>query len=282
MRRTHGPTVTVGVVAAVIITMQLLAAVPARAVSLSLCTGLVQCVKLSLPDAGYSAVRSASNWGMDPGTNCTNYVGYRLNSGGRLTARLPGLTTAHSWGIAARKHGVPVSSTPTVGAVAWWAEHVPPADKYGHVAYVEKVYPDGSFDVSEDSFNGDFGWRRVLKKADGWPSGFISFPQSNGSPAGELTSVTSPRKDTLDLWGWGSDPDAFGKPMTVLLSVGGGRTNPKAKKFTTTTTYFRYHRVLRSSRMPSGWKKVHVYLRNTTGTAGSTYTWIGSRSVRIK
>ena len=282
MRRTHGPIRAVGAVASAVLIMNVLVAAPAGAVSINLCTGILKCLSLSLGDSGYSTVQTRANWGMTPGTNCTNYVGYRLNSGGRLTARPPGLSTAHSWGSAARSAGIAVRSVPTVGSVAWWAKDVPPASKLGHVAYVERTYADGSFDVSEDSFNGDFGWRHVKKKEAGWPSGFISFPQSDGTPSGRLTSLTSPRKDTLDLWGWGSDPEAMGRSTTILLSVGGPRTSRAARTYTTSTTYFRFHRILRSSSMPSGRRTVYVYLLNASGTKGASHAFIGKRTVRIR
>lgn len=282
MRHAHGPVRGVGALAAAILIMNVLVPAPASAVSVNLCTGILKCLTVSLGDAGYSTVRSKANWGMTPGTNCTNYVGYRLNSGGRLTARPPGLSSAHSWGEAARAVGVPVRSTPSVGAVAWWAKNVPPAAKLGHVAYVERVYPDGSFDVSEDSFNGDFGWRHVQNKAAGWPSGFISFPQSDGSPTGRLISVESPRKDTLDLWAWGSDPEAMGRPTKVLVSVGGPRTSRAARKYTASTTYFRFHRVMRDPSMPSGRRTVYVYLLNVAGTKGASHALLGKRTVRIR
>ena len=63
---------------------------------------------------------------------------------------------------------------PRVGAVAWWKANVPGAGSAGHVAYVERVISSTEIVISEDSWGGDFHWRK-LSKGPGWPSGFIHF-----------------------------------------------------------------------------------------------------------
>ena len=85
--------------------------------------------------------------------NCTAFAAYRIAS--RLGT--PNFNNywkgvhwgdAGHWDDAARQAGVTVNKTPTVGAIA-----VNDVHKVGHVAYVNKVYSDGSFDVEEYNWN---------------------------------------------------------------------------------------------------------------------------------
>ncbi|WP_344447560.1 CHAP domain-containing protein, partial [Kitasatospora nipponensis] len=57
------------------------------------------------------------------------------------------------WDDAARRVGVTVNTTPTVGAIAVNDTH-----NVGHVAYVNAVYSDGSFDVEEYNWNTSLGY----------------------------------------------------------------------------------------------------------------------------
>jgi len=59
--------------------------------------------------------------------------------------------------------------------VAWWKRNVPGAGSSGHVAYVEQVLSPTRIVISEDSWSGDFHWRRISKSGTGWPTGFIHF-----------------------------------------------------------------------------------------------------------
>ncbi|MFJ5924544.1 CHAP domain-containing protein [Kitasatospora sp. NPDC092948] len=56
---------------------------------------------------------------------------------------------ANTWADAARRAGLTVNTTPTVGAIAVNDVH----GSFGHVAYVNAVYSDGSFDVEEYNWN---------------------------------------------------------------------------------------------------------------------------------
>jgi len=85
--------------------------------------------------------------------NCTAFAAWRIAS--RLGH--PGFKDdwdgqhwgdAGHWDDAARAAGFTVNKTPTVGAIA-----VNDVHKVGHVAYVNKVYSDGSFDVEEYNWN---------------------------------------------------------------------------------------------------------------------------------
>jgi surface antigen len=84
--------------------------------------------------------------------NCTAFAAYRIAS--RLG--VPSFSNSYkttwgnagTWDDAARRVGVTVNTTPSVGAIA-----VNDVHKVGHVAYVNKVYSDGSFDVEEYNWN---------------------------------------------------------------------------------------------------------------------------------
>jgi surface antigen len=85
--------------------------------------------------------------------NCTAFAAYRIASrlGVPNFSNSYGGTTwgnAGTWDDAARRVGVTVNTTPTVGAIA-----VNDVHKVGHVAYVNAVYSDGSFDVEEYNWN---------------------------------------------------------------------------------------------------------------------------------
>ena len=44
------------------------------------------------------------------------------------------------------------------------------------MAYVERVISTTEIVISEDSWGGDFAWRRIVKGSGSWPSGgFIHF-----------------------------------------------------------------------------------------------------------
>jgi hypothetical protein len=67
------------------------------------------------------------------------------------------------------------TATPRVGSIAWWKAGVKPAGSAGHVAYVEQVVSANEIILSQDSWNGDFSWTRIVKTGGGWPSGFVHF-----------------------------------------------------------------------------------------------------------
>ena len=116
-------------------------------------------------------------WRMYSGHNCTNYVAYRMIQAGMSPERpFSGSGNAYNWGLARRDI---TDQRPTVGAVAWWNRNVPGAGSVGHVAYVEKVISPTVIIVSQDSWGGDFSWKRIDKNDTGWPSGFIHFRDRN-------------------------------------------------------------------------------------------------------
>ncbi|MCD4524505.1 CHAP domain-containing protein [Nocardioides sp. cx-173] len=138
-----------------------------------LCTGYAACAEAGYPHAGYRAVAGQMFWRMYSGHNCTNYAAYRMVKSGLPNTRpWSGGGNASEWGLKMSKI---TDTTPVVGSVAWWRANAPGTGSSGHVAYVEQVVSSTEIVISEDSWGGDFHWRR-LKKADGrWPSGFIHF-----------------------------------------------------------------------------------------------------------
>jgi surface antigen len=85
--------------------------------------------------------------------NCTAFAAYRIASRLGHPAFNDDWDGQHwgdagHWDDAARAAGFTVNKTPTVGAIA-----VNDVHKVGHVAYVNRVYSDGSFDVEEYNWN---------------------------------------------------------------------------------------------------------------------------------
>ncbi len=253
----------------------------AHGTSTLLCKGVVACNLAGRSDAGYAALGIVSYWNQTPGHNCTNYVAYRLTHNGRLVARPPETGSAYTWGDAARKVGVPVNDSPRVGAVAWWTAAAIGTSS-GHVAYVEEVRADGSIVLSEDNLGGDFDWRHLTRGA-GWPSGFIHYPQSDGSPLGRFDSVTAPLAGQIDFWGWSSDPDGLLLVVPVapsyLVTLGGPRGTTGVESFTFSTSYFNFHRTKGvATRGPT---TMYLYALNTLLTKGHDVL-LGARSVTIR
>lgn len=145
----------------------------AGASSAYLCTGYSRCADAGYSHAGYASRSNKMYWRMYSGHNCTNYVAYRMIQAGMSTERpWSGTGNAYNWGLARRDI---TDQKPAVGAVAWWNRNVPGAGSVGHVAYVEKVVSSTVIIVSQDSWGGDFSWKRIDKNDSGWPSGFIHF-----------------------------------------------------------------------------------------------------------
>ena len=254
---------------------------PAQGASTLLCKGVVACLLAGRSDAGYWVLGLVSYWSQTPGHNCTNYLAYRLTHGGRLVARPPGTASAYTWGDAARKAGVPVDDRPSVGAVAWWTAAAV-GNSSGHVAYVEEVLADGSVVLSEDSLKGDFDWRH-LTRSSGWPSGFIHYPKSDGSPLGTFDSVTSPVAGQIDFWGTSSDPDGLLLVIPVapsyLVTLGGPRGTAGVESFTFSTPYFNFHRT--KGVKTRGPTTMYLYALNTLLSSGHDVL-LGSKPVTIR
>jgi surface antigen len=173
---------------------------PASAASTYLCTGYTGCKDDGYPHFGYKGAANKMWWRMFSGHNCTNYVAYRLVKRG-MSAERPWDSTgmAYNWGRANRSK---TDQTPMVGAVAWWNANSGGVGSSGHVAYVQQVISNSKIVISEDSWSGDFHWRKITKGSGSWPSGFIHFrdesvgaktrPAISGTPAvGKRLRVSS-------------------------------------------------------------------------------------------
>jgi len=146
---------------------------PAQAITSGyLCTGYAGCKDAGYGSSGYAANNDKMYWRMYAGHNCTNYVAYRMVKAGMPNVRpWSGGGNAHYWGLEMSEI---TDQQPRVGAVAWWKANVPGAGSAGHVAYVERVISPTEIVVSEDSWGGDFHWRKITKSGS-WPSGFVHF-----------------------------------------------------------------------------------------------------------
>ncbi|WP_183100830.1 CHAP domain-containing protein [Nocardioides pelophilus] len=183
-----------------------------------LCTGYAGCRNAGYSDAGYGAVNNRMYWRMYAGHNCTNYAAYRMIRAGMSTERpWDGSGMAYNWGHARSDI---TNGRPSVGAIAWWDRYDSGVGSSGHVAYVEQVVSDDEIVISEDSWSGDFHWRRITRDSGRWPTGFIHFvdkavqnttaPVVNGTPqvGVELTATRgtwSPNRDLAISWQWSAD-----------------------------------------------------------------------------
>jgi surface antigen len=151
----------------------LVAPAPAGATSTYLCTGYAGCASAGYSHAGYAGANDRMYWQMYAGHNCTNYVAYRMVKAGMPNVRpWSGSGMAYNWGVANENI---TDQTPRVGAVAWWKRNSGGVGSSGHVAYVERVISSREIVISEDSWGGDFAWRKIVKDGSSWPSGFIHF-----------------------------------------------------------------------------------------------------------
>jgi surface antigen len=104
-----------------------------------------------------------------PSGQCTYYVASRVD--------IPWMGDAGTWFPSAQSQGWAVGSTPRQGAVMVTWEN----ELYGHVAYVEHAYNDGSWLVSEMNYVGEDVVDQRLIRPGGVPLlGFIYPPRSLG------------------------------------------------------------------------------------------------------
>lgn len=257
-----------------------------------LCTGYDSCEASGYSHAGYKQAAKNQYWQMFSGHNCTNYAAYRMVKAGMPNTRpWSGTGNAYNWGPA---NPTIEDGTAAVGAVAWWKANVKGAGSVGHVAYVERVVSADEIIISEDSWGGDFHWRRV-QRASGWPSGFLHFQPAatqSGSPLGAVDSATSPRAHRLSLTGWSFDPDAVTKHVYIRVYVGGKAgvgtrvdlhsaklSRPDvAKLFPGVGDYHGFDQTVKVTK--TGRQVVYVYGLNKKKTSG-TMSLLGHRTVII-
>jgi surface antigen len=202
---------------------------PAQASYTVLCTTYSGCSGKGYSHAGYASAKDTSYWNMYTGTNCTNYVAYRLiTTNGMSTKRpAPGVGNARDWGKAMASV---TDAKPAVGAVAWWGK------TGNHVAYIEKVVSADEIWVSESNWSGAFDWRRITKDGKGWPDGFIHFtppaPASTGRP-GIVGVPTVGTAVTAAVGTWSPAPDTYSYQWMIDGVAIAGAT---AKTFTPTSS----------------------------------------------
>ncbi|MEH3032706.1 MAG: CHAP domain-containing protein [Aeromicrobium erythreum] len=141
----------------------------AQSASSLLCTSYSSCSRAGYSHYGYESKQRTSYWRMYSGTNCTNYVAYRLITTNGMSTTRPrsGVGNARDWGPTMKDV---TDKTPTAGSVAWWGR----PSGGNHVAYVERVISSTEILVSESNYGRAFDWRRI-SKGSGWPDGFIHF-----------------------------------------------------------------------------------------------------------
>jgi len=113
-------------------------------------------------DPGISYVKTSTGPNHFPYGWCTWWVAQKRY--------VPWSGNAIDWYYNAQSYGRPVGSTPVPGSILVTAE-----SGYGHVAYVESVNGNGSFNVSEMNYQGwGIASNRTISRGDGTPIiGFI-------------------------------------------------------------------------------------------------------------
>lgn len=98
-----------------------------------------------------------------------NQLGLKLK--GRNGEEIPIISTmgnGQDWVATASRLGGDIGKLPKVGAIISFAGGGRSPTEYGHIAFVEKVYPDGSFLISETNYNGNPNYTfRKLSGVDG-------------------------------------------------------------------------------------------------------------------
>jgi len=106
--------------------------------------------------------------------NCTSYSAYKAdlivknfhNSMKGPNGKTGKYGNAHSWNENAGAIGFKVSSNPVANSIVVWESNKGGSGPYGHVAYVESVNQNGTFNISEYNWNygdGNYNTRNGLK-----------------------------------------------------------------------------------------------------------------------
>jgi surface antigen len=152
--------------------------------SRELCTGWLRCTRHGYPSYDYQARGWRSYWRMSAGDECTNYVAYVESTVYHVRTPRYLLGDGGQWAATAAAHGVLVNHTPSVGAVAEWADGSFGICAAGHVAVVEAVGPrDRYILISQQHIaaeRDDYDWTKIkahhpADEWQEWPSYFIHF-----------------------------------------------------------------------------------------------------------
>ena len=124
--------------------------------------------------------RTADTYGFTK-RQCVSFVAWRLAQRKHpLNNRTQRWGSAYNWDETARRLGYGISTRPVVGAVAHWNANeagayytsgstrpngTMRAGSYGHVGYVQTVWPDGSVTVAHYNMNGARSYSTMRAKA---------------------------------------------------------------------------------------------------------------------
>jgi surface antigen len=151
--------------------------------------------------------------------NCTDYAAWRLAGIGVSPAQYAGLGNAKQWATPAAAKGLQVNATPAVGSVG-----VRTTGTYGHVAFVNEVFADGTIRVSQYNRHAD----GAFSTATGTPAAlglrvFVHFavppPVMVTSAAPPMTTLASPPviPENVALGEPATTPVIAEPPATTLL-----------------------------------------------------------------
>ena len=140
---------------------------------------------MAADDYPYKGQSGVDPWGFYKGY-CTSFAAWRMNRNagmGSFTNFMDGghFGDAGNWGANAQKIGIPVNTTPAVGAIAWWGYGT--VSTLGHVGYVEAVNADGTIVVEDYNYTVPLGYtRRTISLSDtrARPTGYIHFCDAPG------------------------------------------------------------------------------------------------------
>jgi surface antigen len=119
---------------------------------------------------------------------CTWYTYGRMLETGLLPAGTKAnnwfLGDAWTWRRDAQRAGLPITSTPTPGArgIVVWPPYTKGTLQWGHVAFLEEVYPDGRIRISESNWAGKGISERILTPAQYSGLSFVRLENATPNP----------------------------------------------------------------------------------------------------
>jgi subtilisin family serine protease/surface antigen len=119
---------------------------------------------------------------------CTWYTYGRMLETGLLPAGTKAngwfLGDAWTWKRDAQRAGLPITSTPTPGArgIVVWPPYTKGTLQWGHVAFLEEVYPDGRIRISESNWAGKGISERILTPAQYSGLSFVRLENATPNP----------------------------------------------------------------------------------------------------